>query len=202
MFGGAFDPPHLAHAALARAAVDQLQLDRLHIVPTGQAWHKPLVLSPAANRLAMCKLAFGDLPRALIDERELHRPGPTCTIDTLTELRAQYPQAELFLLIGDDQAAALHTWQRVHEILAIATISIAARASQTSASGHLDPKNPLSGLPPGAARVRLLQLPALPHSATEVRRLTAAGQPIGHLLAPSVAGYIATHHLYQNATTS
>jgi len=109
LFGGAFDPPHAAHVALARAAVEQLQLDRLHIAPTGVAWHKPLVLSAAADRLAMCRLAFGDLPGIVIDARELRRDGPSYTIDTLTELRAEYPQAELFLQIGADQAAAFHT---------------------------------------------------------------------------------------------
>ncbi|MDR0276054.1 MAG: nicotinate (nicotinamide) nucleotide adenylyltransferase [Burkholderiaceae bacterium] len=197
LFGGAFDPPHLAHVALARAAIGQLQLGRLHIVPTGHAWHKPLVLSPAADRLAMCKLAFAGLPKALVDDRELRRTGPTCTIDTLAELRALYPQAALFLLIGDDQAAAFHTWQRVQEILAIATISIAIRQGTISANSHFDLQNPLPGLAPGAARVRVLQLPAMPHSATQARRLAAAGLPIGHLVAAPVAGYIAEHHLYR-----
>jgi len=197
LFGGAFDPPHLAHTALARAAIEQLQLDLLHIAPTGNAWHKPLVLSAAADRLAMCKLAFANLPKTLLDERELRRAGPTYTIDTLLELRAQYIGAQLFLLIGDDQAAAFHTWQRAPEILAIATIAIAVRASTASAGGHFDPRNPLPGLPPGAARVRILQLPPMPHSATQARQLAAAGQPLDHLVAAPVAGYIAKHHLYR-----
>ena len=128
LFGGAFDPPHGAHVALARAAVEQLGLDRLHVAPTGMAWHKAQTLSAAAHRLAMCRLAFGGLPKVFVDDRELRRGGPTYTIDTLTELRAQYPGAELFLQIGADQAAAFHTWRRAGEIVDMAVISIAVRA--------------------------------------------------------------------------
>ena len=128
LFGGAFDPPHGAHVALARAAVEQLGLDRLHVAPTGMAWHKAQTLSAAAHRLAMCRLAFGGLPKVFVDDRELRRDGPTYTIDTLAELRAQYPGAELFLQIGADQAAAFHTWRRAGEIVDMAVISIAVRA--------------------------------------------------------------------------
>ncbi len=197
LFGGAFDPPHDAHVALARAAIDEWRLDRLHITPTGDAWHKARRLSPAADRLAMCRLAFADVPKVCVDDRELLRDGPTYTIDTLTELRAQYPGATLFLQIGADQAAAFHTWRKVQDILQIATISIAFRADQSSAGAQFDPENPLPGLQPDPTRVRMLGLPAMPHSATEVRRLVAGGQPIDHLVAPAVAGYIASHHLYQ-----
>ena len=71
VFGGAFDPPHHAHVALAEAAIDQFDLAALHVVPTGQAWHKARVLSAPAHRLAMAQLAFGHLARAVVDGREL-----------------------------------------------------------------------------------------------------------------------------------
>jgi nicotinate-nucleotide adenylyltransferase len=193
LFGGAFDPPHHAHAALARAAVEQLQLDRLHIIPTGQAWHKSTPLSAAAHRLAMCRLAFGALPGVRIDERELRRDGPSYTIDTLRELRAEYPGAELFLLIGADQAAAFHTWRQAGEIAAMATIAIALRADAA-----FNPANPLPGIAVEPVHVRALRLPAMPHSATETRALAAAGQPVAHLVAAPVAGYIAEHNLYRS----
>lgn len=199
LFGGAFDPPHDAHVALAQAAIEQLRLDRLHIVPTGDAWHKARSLSPAADRLAMCRLAFGALPKVVVDERELRRNGPTYTVDTLTELRAEYPGAELVLQIGADQAVAFQRWRRVPEILALATISIATRAEKAVDSGQFDPKNPLPGVSCDPARVRLLALPSMPHSATEVRRRVAAGLPIDALVPAPVAGYIADHHLYQTA---
>lgn len=198
LFGGAFDPPHDAHVALARAAIDELRLDRLHVVPTGDAWHKTRPLSPGVHRLAMCRLAFADLPRVRVDERELLRDGPTYTIDTLSELSAEYPGAALFLQIGADQAAAFHTWRRADEILQLAALSIAVRVDPSGTAGPFDAENPLPGMAVEAQRVRLLSLPAMPHSATEVRRRVAAGLPIGHLVPAAVAGYIAQHHLYQD----
>ena len=112
MFGGAFDPPHMAHRVLAQAAVDQLRLDELRVFPTGQAWHKERTLTPAQHRLAMAQLAFEDLPKVVVDARELQRAGATYTIDTLRELSAEHPGAELFLVMGEDQAAAFTTWRR------------------------------------------------------------------------------------------
>lgn len=198
LFGGAFDPPHDAHLALARAAIDQLALDRLHVLPTGDAWHKSRPLSPAADRLAMCRLAFADLPQVRVDDRELRRDGATYTIDTLTELHAEEPAAQLFLVIGADQAAAFHRWRQAADILRLAIILIAVRADPSGANAVFDAKNPLPGVAVDAARVHPLRLPAMPHSATAVRGLVAAGQPVGHLVPAPVAGYIATHHLYQS----
>ena len=198
LFGGAFDPPHDAHIALARAAIDQLALDRLHIVPTGDAWHKVRPLSPGVHRLAMCRLAFEGLPQVVVDDRELRRDGPTYTVDTLTELQAENPGAELFLQIGADQAAVFHGWRQPGDILRLATLSIAVRGDAAGAVSGLDIQDPLPGLRVDPARVRVLALPALPHSATEVRRRVAAGQPITHLVPAAVAGYIAQHHLYQD----
>ena len=144
MFGGAFDPPHLGHVALARAAVEQLALDQLLVFPTGQAWHKARELSTAAHRLAMAQLAFADVPRIRVDGRELQRDGPTYTVDTLRELRREFPQAELLLVIGADQAESLHSWREGAEIAQLATISIAARARPTVATEAFD----ASKLPP------------------------------------------------------
>ena len=94
LFGGAFDPPHYAHMALARAAVRQLGLSRLHVTPTGQAWHKSRPLTPAAQRLAMCRLAFAHEPRCVVDGRETRRDGPSYTIDTLAALQAETTRSE------------------------------------------------------------------------------------------------------------
>ena len=89
VFGGAFDPPHLAHRALLETALDELKLDRLHVVPTGEAWHKPRQLTAAAHRLAMVQLAFGDVPKICIDTREINRVGPSYTIDSLRQMAAE-----------------------------------------------------------------------------------------------------------------
>ena len=138
LFGGAFDPPHHAHVALAQAAIEQLELDRLYLVPTGDAWHKARALSPAADRLAMCRRAFAGLPRVAVDERELRRAGASYTIDTLTELHAEHPAAQWFLLIGADQAAAFHSWRLSDDILRLATIVIAVRADTSGAGAVFD----------------------------------------------------------------
>ena len=188
MFGGAFDPPHLAHVALARAAVEQLRLDELRIVPTGDAWHKATQLSAAADRLAMVHIAFAGVPRAFIDERELQRAGRTYTVDTLRELQREQPDAELFLVMGEDQSAALTRWHEWQSVLALAVICFAERAA---GAGEIR-----SELPP-QARSQPLLLPPMPESATEVRALVRRGAEFDHLVAPDVARYIDRHCLYR-----
>lgn len=188
VFGGAFDPPHVAHAALARAAVDQLALDELRILPTGDAWHKSRTLSPAGHRLAMARLAFADLPRVVVDDRELRRAGPTYTVDTLRELLAEQPGVQLFLVMGEDQAAALTRWHDWETVVALAVIVVAGRAAT--------PGETRAALPP-QARFQPLALPAMAASATAIRSLVGSGRPIADLVAPGVASYIDRHHLYQ-----
>jgi nicotinate-nucleotide adenylyltransferase len=190
VFGGAFDPPHLAHVALARAAVLQLGLDQLRVLPTGQAWHKSRVLSDAAHRLAMAREAFGEVPRAVVDDRELRRSGPTYTVDTLRELRREIPDATLLLVIGADQAEALQGWHESAEILRLATIAVAARARPDPDAPPFD----VTRLP--AAAWTAVELPPMPVSATQIRSRVAAGQGIDQLVPGGVARYIARHHLY------
>ena len=190
VFGGAFDPPHVAHVALAQAALEQLQLDELRIFPTGQAWHKDQALSPAQHRLAMARIAFAGLPRTEIDERELRRPGATYTIDTLRELRGEQPQAQLFLVMGEDQAVSLTRWRDWEAVLQLAILCVAARPG---AGAPVD----LAPALPAQAELRLLRLPSMPESATEVRGRVVRGEGIAHLVPPGVARYIERHHLYQ-----
>ena len=191
MFGGAFDPPHNGHVALARIAVEQLRLDELHIFPTGHAWHKARTLSDGPLRVAMSELAFAGVPRVVLDTREVHRAGPTYTVDTLRELRQQSPDAQLLLIIGADQAETLHTWKDSADIARLAILSIAARARPVSDAPPAD----ISNLPPGFYQP--INLPPIVVSSTEIRARVAAGLPIEHLVPPAVARYIAEHHLYQ-----
>jgi nicotinate-nucleotide adenylyltransferase len=193
VFGGAFDPPHNAHVALIAAAVGQLGLKTLRVFPTGDAWHKPRALSSPAHRLAMARLAFGGMPGVVVDDREIRRDGPTYTVDTLHELRAEQPDAELVLVIGEDQALALTRWHAYEEILRSAIICIAERAHPSGTKPGFDP----SQLPQG--RFVRLKLPAMSVSATEIRARVAAHQGIAPLVPDPVARYIAQHHLYQTA---
>ena len=190
VYGGAFDPPHNAHRLLVQTAMDQLQLDELRVFPTGHAWHKSRALTADTHRLAMAQLAFADIPGIHVDGRELERAGPTYTIDTLRELQAEYPAAQLFLLMGTDQAVALKTWRAWHEILQSAIICIAGRAQTLSASGIFD----ASEFPGG--RFESLQMPLLNVSATDIRNRVDAHMGIDHLVPAGVARYIDKHHLY------
>jgi nicotinate-nucleotide adenylyltransferase len=204
VFGGAFDPPHLAHHALAHSAVSQFQLDQLLVMPTGQAWHKSRQLTAAEHRLAMTRLAFADVPQVQVDARETQRTGPTYTFDTLTELRHEHPHAELFLFIGSDQARAFHTWHQWQGILKLATVVEARRevVTRVESSPGLAPK--------GAQATRwhntpfekpvvsaVLQMPNMPCNATDIRASIAQGQPISDWLSPNVWHYIQQHRLYQ-----
>lgn len=190
MFGGAFDPPHRAHVALARAAIGQLGLDRLYVFPTGDAWHKARTLSPAAHRLAMARLAFSALPQVRVDDRELRRTGPTYSVDTLRELHAGHPGAQLHLLMGEDQAASFTTWRDWQEIARLAVLCVAGRGSGEGVAA-------LRALP--GVRVEAIAMPQMPESATEIRARLTAGQDITELVEPAVASYIESQHLYQPA---
>lgn len=191
VFGGAFDPPHIAHVALAQAAIKELQLDELRIFPTGQAWHKSQALSPAHHRLAMAGLAFQELPQVVLDAREILRQGPTFTVDTLRELKLEWPQAELFLILGEDQARALPSWHEWQEILRLAIICVAEREDSTGSQPRFTaPKAHES-------RFRRLHLPAMSVSATDIRSRIAAHHCVATLVFEPVARYIDDHHLYQ-----
>lgn len=191
VFGGAFDPPHLAHVWLARAALAQLALDQLRVFPTGQAWHKEGDLTQASHRLAMARIALGSLPRTVIDDRELRRLGPTYTIDTLRELKAEHPAAQLFLVMGEDQAVAFTRWREWQAILHLAIICVAARAHGKRAEGPFGSQFPVE------AEFRPIRMPSMPESATEVRERLSGGLGIAHLVPEGVARYIDQHHLYQ-----
>lgn len=185
IYGGAFDPPHEAHLALARVAVKQLALDELRVFPTGQAWHRSERLTAPEDRIAMAKLAFDDLPRTVVDDRETRRAGPTYTIDTLRELRREFPDAQLFLVMGEDQVRAFTSWHEWGEIARIATLCVALRGQ------------PATQLRVAGARIITLQLANMPVSATDIRERVQRGEEIASLVPATIAGYIAANHLYQ-----
>ncbi len=190
IFGGAFDPPHLAHRALAEVALSQLELDELRVLPTGHAWHKSRQLTPAQHRLAMAQLTFAGLPGLVLDDREIRRAGPSYTLDTLRELHAEQPEAELFLVMGKDQADVLPSWRDWQEIVHLAIICVADRDGLTGQETRFLPP------PEMAARFRKLHMPAMDISATGIRTRVASQQGIAPLVCEPVARYIEDHHLY------
>jgi nicotinate-nucleotide adenylyltransferase len=193
VYGGAFDPPHQAHEALAQQAVMQFQLDELRIMPTGQAWYKTRPLTAAEHRLRMAQIAFEDVPQVKVDARETLRPGPSYTIDTLLELRAEHPEAELFLLMGQDQFEFFPQWHRYEDILQIATILVALRADSVRADAQKEHENHVK-----IKHQTILMRPSS-ISATEIRERCQTGAHIDHLVKPGVARYIERHALYRSA---
>lgn len=195
IFGGSFDPVHNAHLALARVALEALQLDELRWVPAGLQWQKTRAMAPAHHRLAMVHLATAGEPRFVVDTCEIDRAGPSYTIDTVQAMQAAHRQpAEWLLVIGQDQYERLHTWHQWRELLQCVTLAVAGRGGTGPTAGAA-----LAAVP---HRIVTLPLPPMPVSATEIRARIAGGRPIDALVPLPVARYIAQHRLYQPQHTS
>ena len=190
LLGGSFDPPHQAHLALARLALQALQLDELRWLPAGAPWQKAgRQLAPAVHRRAMVAALIAGEPGFVIDDHELQRSGPTYTLDTVLALRAEQPLAEWFMVIGQDQYARLDTWHGWQQLLPLLTWAVAGRAGQ-------DPTPPaaLAAVP---HRVVALSLPRTDIAASDIRTRLSVGQPVTPLVGEAVARYIDQHGLYQ-----
>ena len=187
LFGGSFDPVHNAHVALARAALAELHLDEVRWIPAGRAWQKERPLTDAAHREAMLRLALRGEPRFVLDRIEIERAGPSYTLDTVRTYAAAQPQAQWFLIIGQDQYAGLHTWNGWQQLLDRVTLAVANRPGEVR-TVHEDVRR---------FSHRVVPLPMLDISATEVRRRVATGGDISTLVPPEVARYIDSHRLYR-----
>lgn len=124
IYGGTFNPPHNTHVCIARQAVEQLGLDRLFIIPSGDPPHKPCFVSGAA-RLELAKIAFDGIGEVL--DTEILRGGKSYTSDTVADIRRQFPQAELYLVIGGDSLEHFHEWHEPQKIADEVTLAVAAR---------------------------------------------------------------------------
>ena len=200
ILGGAFDPPHLAHVALAQSALNELELDVLHVVPTGQAWHKTRELTPFEDRMAMVRLAFRghsqvgrSSGKICIDERENLRGGPSYTIDTLQEIECLYPSARLFLIMGQDQAETFTAWKAHALIVQKAQIVIASRNVDAVPTSTTDPVLRQHAILRDALH---LNCPLMPISATEVRASIEHGLQVSQLVPELVLNYIQQQGLY------
>ncbi len=182
MFGGSFDPVHNAHLIVARLACEQLELDRVHFtVAAAQPLKRAGHAATAAQRLRMVELAVAGIPDFVADGRELRRPTPSYTIDTLRELAAELPGAEFTLMMGADVASRLDEWRDPAAIRALATIAVFAR--------HTLP-------PPRGERAAAVEVPAMDISSTAIRARAAAGRSLAGWVPPSVADYIVASQLY------
>jgi nicotinate-nucleotide adenylyltransferase len=186
LFGGTFDPVHNAHVALAHAALDALGLDHVRWIPAGQPWQKERSITAADHRVAMVQAAIADEPRFLLDRTEVDRSGPSFTLDTVRHLSAAFPGTRWVLVIGQDQYAGLHTWRDWKALLGLVELAVANRP------GDIRHPHPEVLAHPH----RVVPLPMLAISATDIRARVAAGQDISRLVPPGVARYIELHRLY------
>jgi nicotinate-nucleotide adenylyltransferase len=215
LFGGTFDPIHFAHLRLAEEVVDSFGLDQVHFIPAAVPPHRDEPGASAAERLAMTRLATQGNPRFVVDGRELERSGRSYTIDTLTEIRSDWGDRPLCLLMGADAFVALTTWHRWSELFDLSHIVVARRPGF--------PLEQLTSLLPDALRAQYMrrksanpadlkatpagnifahELTALDVSASGLRSLIKRDASLRYLLPDAVIAYIEQHKLYKEHDAS
>lgn len=203
VYGGAFNPPHLGHITAARAVSGLLKLDKLLVIPTGHPPHKTLPPGGPApeQRLEMTRLAMeqtGLKDRVEVLDLEVRREGNSYTADTLARLKEQYPEDELWLLMGADMFLTLQTWRQPERILSLAGIAAFGRTEADTGELFDLQRDYLYRAYP-QARLFTLSIPGVVDvSSTELRDRLAKGEG-GALLAPAVYGYILREKLYGTA---
>jgi nicotinate-nucleotide adenylyltransferase len=198
ILGGTFNPPHLAHLVCAQEAYDQLDLDRVVLMPVSVPPHKDAGADPGADhRLEMCRLAVAKDERLAVSRLELDRPGPSYTADTLRAIHESAPGDDLTFIVGGDQAHSLPTWREPEAVLKMATLAVAER----SGTRRADIEQRLAGLG-GADKIRFFEMPRLDISSSDVRRRVREGKPIRYLVPDEVARYIGVEGLYRAEVTA
>lgn len=204
-YGGTFDPVHLGHLAIARAARDQLRAP-IRLMPASDPPHRAVPGATAEQRLHMLQLALQDEEGLIVDRRELDRSGPSYSVDTLRELRHTLGATQpLALLVGADSFVALPEWHDWRRLFDLAHFVVAERLD-ISLEEKLPPElqqavhgrwaAPLDLHRQPAGLVARLQHPLRPESASRVRALVASGGPWQELVPPAVAGFIVEQGLY------
>jgi nicotinate-nucleotide adenylyltransferase len=185
--GGTFDPIHHGHLVAASEVQRVFELDEVIFVPTGEPWHKQPA-SPAEDRYLMTVIATASNPRFTASRVDIERGGPTYTVDTLRDLRAQRPEADLFFISGADAIAQIVEWKDKDDLWALAHFVAVTRP------GH---RLSVAGLPRGD--VSVLEVPALAISSTDCRARVRHGAPVWYLVPDGVVQYISKHRLYRSA---
>lgn len=187
IFGGTFDPPHVGHLVTAVNVRHHLTLERMLLVVANQPWQKvgTRAITPANDRLAMVEAAVRDVPGLEASAIEVERGGHSYTADTLETLHDEHPDAELFIVLGADAAAGLHTWERVEEVRALATLVVVDRPGSTDAA-----------VPEGWRCVRVA-VPRLEVSSTDLRQRFGDGRPLDYLLPGDVIACARDRRLYR-----
>lgn len=199
IFGGTFDPIHLAHLIIAQEVIRIVRLDRILFIPASVPPHKAYAgMAPAAMRYEMVRLAIEGNPDFTLSDSELRRDGPSYTVETLQELRRSFPsEVTFFLLIGEDNVQELPTWYHPEEIFDFCTMLVVSRSLMADRSGGVVDGRYKGGDPEFIERVQFVRTPLIDISSTEIRRRVASGEPIRYLVPESVERYIMGHGLYK-----
>jgi nicotinate-nucleotide adenylyltransferase len=195
IFGGTFDPVHVAHLVLAEQCREQGRLDQVRFLLAARPPHKPQPVVPFAQRAEMLALAISGQPAFRVEELEKDRPGPSYTADTLEELRRRETGAELFLIIGSDALHDLPTWYQPERVLRAATLLVAARPDAPVLSAErlrsllkLDEATPV--------RVEVAEVPLMAIASRDLRRRLREGRSVRYMVPRAVEAYIEDKGLY------
>jgi nicotinate-nucleotide adenylyltransferase len=192
--GGTFDPIHHGHLVAASEVQAWFDLDEVVFVPTGDPWQKSdRDVSPAEDRYLMTVIATAANPRFNVSRVDIDRQGPTYTIDTLKDLTAKLPDAELYFITGADALADIFTWRDAEELFGL------ARFVGCTRPGYLMDESTIASIP--ADRVTMVEIPALAISSSDCRDRKRRGEPVWYLVPDGVVQYIAKHDLYPQAPT-
>ena len=195
IFGGSFSPPHRGHLAAARAFLKEAELDALYVIPAGIPPHKTLKGDATpAQRVEMCRLTFGELPRTEILTLEIDRGGKSYTSDTLMTLSS--PESELFLLMGTDMFLTLDSWHCPQTIFSLSTVVLMRREGDAVLSERIREKEQLYREKFGARLCKLLS-PHLEVSSEFIRGRLSRQEEIAAYVVPSVEEYIQQWQLYR-----
>ena len=198
VLGGTFNPPHLGHLVCAQEAYQQLELERVLLIPTLTPPHKVLLDDPGpAHRLELCRLAACDDDRFEVSDLECRRGRPSYTVDTLEELHATVQDSELYLIVGGDIATGLPQWREPARVLELATLAVADREGTTRSSIEV-----ALDRVPGGERVKFFTMPHIAISSTMVRRRLGDRQSVRYLVPDAVIEYIERHSLYTSQVSA
>jgi nicotinate-nucleotide adenylyltransferase len=186
--GGTFDPVHHGHLSAASEVRALFGLDEVLFVPTGQPWQKvDRDVSPAEDRYLMTVVATASNPDFTVSRCDMDRPGPTYTVDTLRELRAEHADAELFFITGTDALAKILGWRDAEELFTLAHFVGVTRPGYEPVDA--------TQFPPGS--VTLVEVPALAISSSDCRDRVRRGHPVWYLVPDGVVQYIDKRGLYR-----
>ncbi len=196
IYGGSFDPIHIAHLLLAETAMEQLALDRVHFVLANQSPLKTQSAASPNDRKEMLHLATCGNDKFVVDDRELNRPGVSYTVDTLQDIHSEFPDAKLFLIMGADALNDLPRWKSPGEICQLAQIAVSYRAGHSmpdfSVLGRFASEEYMA-----QAISNSIQMPQLDISSTEIRERIAKQGSIRYRVPAAVAAFIHQHGIYQ-----